>query len=106
MKSFLIGLLTAAGLSAAVHAAEGGPPAVAHHQHLFSPEMVAHGRAPVVIDAANLLADLDRAGIGRAVVLSTAYSFADDRLGLANARKLVEADNDWTSAQVAPTNGG
>ena len=49
--------------AAAIHA-----PLVAHHQHLFSPELVAAGEAPAVIFAKDLVAELDRAGIRRGVV--------------------------------------
>src|SRR3982751_4370407 len=66
-------------------------PLVDYHQHLVSPAF-----APIVKlperDGRALLAELDAAGIGRAVVLSVAYSFAD-------------AENDWTSGQVVAGGG-
>ncbi len=76
---------------------------VDYHQHLFSPEAGAraiprwHG-----IDADTLIADLDAAGISRAVILSTAYGFANpNKPPVADEHAHVMAENDWTSAQVA-----
>jgi predicted TIM-barrel fold metal-dependent hydrolase len=75
-----------------------------YHQHLVSP-----GFAPIAElpqrDAKALLAMLDAAGIERAVVLSVAYSFADERKKLPNPDALSTAENDWTSAQVTSSNG-
>lgn len=54
------------------------------------------------IDAANLVGQLDAAGIKRAVVLSVAYWFAEPQFA-ENAETLasVQAENDWTIAQAA-----
>ena len=75
-------------------------PLVDHHQHLFSPAL-----AEVVkltpISAADLVKLLDEAGIKRAVVLSTAYSFSNPSRKIANDYEFVRADNDWTAVQVA-----
>lgn len=74
-------------------------PRVDYHQHLVNP-----GFAPIVKmperDGAALLKELDAAGIERAVVLSVAYSFADERKALPDPDKLTRDQNDWTSAQV------
>lgn len=79
-------------------------PRVDYHQHLVSPAF-----APIVKlpprDAKALLAELDAAGIGRAVVLSVGYSFADERKQLEDPDHLTRAENDWTSAQVAGSGG-
>lgn len=48
-----------------------------------------------------LIAQLDEAGIGRAVVLSTAYVFGDPRRQIADEAAQVRAENDWTAAQAA-----
>lgn len=82
-------------------------PAVDYHQHLFSPALAAvlsppAPAAPVSpITAADLVAQLDAAGIRRAVVLSTAYIFEQPTRKVENAREKVQADNNWTSQQVA-----
>ena len=75
-------------------------PAVDHHQHLFSASL-----AKVInvtpITAADLVKHLDDAGIKRAVVLSTAYSFSNPSRKVENDHEFVRADNDWTAAQVS-----
>jgi predicted TIM-barrel fold metal-dependent hydrolase len=79
-------------------------PLVDYHQHLVSPAF-----APIVKlperDGRALLTELDAAGIRRAVVLSVAYSFADERKKLNNPDSLARAENDWTSTQVAAAGG-
>ena len=75
-------------------------PAVDHHQHLFSASL-----AKVInvtpITAADLVKHLDDAGIKRAVVLSTAYSFSNPSRKVENDYEFMRADNDWTAAQVS-----
>lgn len=56
-------------------------------------------------DAKALLAELDAAGIEKAVVLSVAYSFADERKNLPDPDRLSREENDWTSAQVTAGRG-
>ena len=74
-------------------------PLVDYHQHLVDP-----GFAPIVKmperDGAKLVAELDAAGIERALVLSVGYSFADERKALTDPDKLTREQNDWTSAEV------
>jgi predicted TIM-barrel fold metal-dependent hydrolase len=74
-----------------------------YHQHLYSPEAGARSSPwPNGIDAAYLVAQLDAAGIGRAVVLSVAYSFSNPNKPLVpDEYARVRAENDWTGAQVA-----
>jgi predicted TIM-barrel fold metal-dependent hydrolase len=74
-----------------------------YHQHLYSPEAGARSSpGPMGIDASFLVAQLDAAGIQRAVVLSVAYSFSNPNKPLVpNEYGHVMAENDWTSAQVA-----
>lgn len=75
-------------------------PRIAYHQHLISPSF-----APLVghdpIDASALLGMMDEAGSERGVVLSMAYSFADERKQLKDPEALVRRENDWTATQVA-----
>ena len=73
-----------------------------YHQHLFSPEAGARSSpGPRGIDADTLIAQLDAAGIQRAVVLSVAYSFSNpNKPPVANEYAHVRAENDWTSAQA------
>ena len=74
-----------------------------YHQHLYSAEAGARSSpGPKGIDADFLIAQLDAAGIQRAVVLSVAYSFSNpNKPPVPNEYAHVMAENDWTSAQVA-----
>lgn len=74
-----------------------------HHQHLFSREAGANSSAgPNGISAKDLIAQLDKAGTKRAVVLSVAYSFSNpNKPPFEDEYAHVRAENDWTSAQVA-----
>ena len=74
-----------------------------YHQHLYSPDAGARSSpGPKGIDADNLVAQLDAAGISRAVVLSVAYSFSNPNLPpVPDEYAHVMRENDWTSAQVA-----
>lgn len=82
-------------------------PLADHHQHLFSPELAAlmTTTAPVSAvkprTAADLIEQLDAAGIKRAVVLSTAYIFEQPSRKVDRAAEKLKRDNDWTSKQVA-----
>ena len=73
-----------------------------YHQHLYSPEAGARSTpGPKGIDAKDLIAQLDAAGIERAVVLSVAYSFSNpNKPAVPEEYAHVMAENDWTSAQV------
>lgn len=75
-----------------------------YHQHLVSPEFAVVAKAPER-DARALLAELDTAGIRKAIVLSVGYSFADERKQLSDPDGRTRAENDWTSAQVGLGNG-
>jgi uncharacterized protein len=77
-------------------------PLVDHHQHLFSPAAtkLAAGLKPV--EASDLVALLDSAGIRRAVILSVAYQFGNpNRPAVEDEYGKVRAENDWTSRQAA-----
>jgi len=82
-------------------------PLADHHQHLFSPELAAVVTTTVPVaaakprTAADLIEQLDAAGIKRAVVLSTAYIFEQPSRHVDHAAEKLKLDNDWTSQQVA-----
>ena len=79
------------------------PEIIDYHQHLYSPEAGARSSpGSNGIDANDLIAQLDVAGIRRAVVLSVAYSFSNpNKPPVPNEYAHVVAENNWTSAQVA-----
>jgi predicted TIM-barrel fold metal-dependent hydrolase len=79
-------------------------PRVDYHQHLVSPAFAPIVKLPAR-DGRALLTELDAAGIGKAVVLSVGYSFADERKKLDDPDRLTREENDWTSAQVAASGG-
>ena len=90
--------------SAASASAPPNAPRVDYHQHLVSPAFVPIVKLPAR-DAKALLAELDAAGIARAVVLSVGYSFADERKKLEDPDRLTREENDWTSTQVTAAGG-
>lgn len=75
-------------------------PLVDHHQHLVSAAFAPIAKLPAR-DGAALVAELDAAGIEKAVVLSMGYSFGDERKKLADPDRLTREENDWTSAEVS-----
>jgi predicted TIM-barrel fold metal-dependent hydrolase len=92
-------IITTFGMLAASHSfAE----IIDYHQHLYSPEAGARSSpGPKGIDAGFLVAQLEAAGIQRAVVLSVAYSLSNpNKPPVPNEYAHVMAENDWTSAQV------
>ena len=79
-------------------------PVADHHQHVFSEEIVKLlGPDPGIkpLAAKDLVALLDAAGIGKAVLLSTAYMYGSPRREIANEYALARLENDWTAAQAA-----
>jgi predicted TIM-barrel fold metal-dependent hydrolase len=74
-------------------------PLIDYHQHLVSPAFEPIVKMPGR-DGAALVRELDAAGIRQAVVLSVAYSFADERKGLSDPDRLSREENDWTSAEI------
>ena len=79
-------------------------PRVDYHQHLVSAPFAPIVKRPAR-DGRALLAELDSAGIEKAVVLSVGYSFADERKNLPDPDRLTREENDWTSAQVKAAGG-
>jgi uncharacterized protein len=88
-----------------IRSASGQTPLVDHHQHLFSPMVLAlapaaaRGFAPIA--AKDLVAFLDSAGIRRALVLSLGYQYGNPNTTVEDEYAKVKAENDWTSQQVA-----
>lgn len=82
-------------------------PAADHHQHLFSPGIIAliapkpGPEAVREIPVTELVALLDSAGIRRAAVMSTAYMVGRPSRVVEDEYAKVKAENDWTAAQVA-----
>lgn len=80
-------------------------PVVDYHQHLFSPEAAAlvTGRPGTPgLSARDVVALLDSAGIQRALVLSTAYTWSKaSRAPVDDEYEQVKAENEWTARQVA-----
>jgi predicted TIM-barrel fold metal-dependent hydrolase len=79
-------------------------PVADHHQHLFSPAMVAlldttHTQPPIM--AHDVVQLLDSAGIRRALVLSVAYIYGSPSRTVEDEYAKVGAENDWIAAQVA-----
>jgi predicted TIM-barrel fold metal-dependent hydrolase len=73
-----------------------------HHQHLMSPQALSVFSSPKPITAADLIAQMDAAGIDRAVVLSAAYGFSNPfKKPGPDEYARVRAENDWVSMQVA-----
>jgi predicted TIM-barrel fold metal-dependent hydrolase len=78
-----------------------------HHQHLFSPGIIAFIAPKPGPDAlreipvTELIALLDESGIRRAAVMSTAYMYGRPSRVVEDEYAKVKAENDWTAAQVA-----
>jgi predicted TIM-barrel fold metal-dependent hydrolase len=79
-------------------------PIADHHQHLFSPAMVAlldTTHTQPAITARDVIALLDSAGIQKAVVLSVAYIYGSPSRTVEDEYTKVRAENDWNAAQAA-----
>jgi predicted TIM-barrel fold metal-dependent hydrolase len=77
-------------------------PLIDHHQHFFGPAVTTLSPGVQPIAGTELVVLLDSAGIRRAVVLSVAYQFGNpNRPPIENEYAQVQAENDWTSRQVA-----
>src|SRR5580704_8039806 len=73
-----------------------------HHQHLASPQALSVFSFPEAITGADLVGQMDAAGIDRAVVLSDAYGFSNPfKNSGPDEYARVRAENDWVSMQVA-----
>ena len=80
-------------------------PVADHHQHLFSPAIVAlladGTSGPQAITARDVIALLDSAGIRKAVLLSVAYLYGSPKRQVQDEYAKVKAENDWNAAQAA-----
>jgi predicted TIM-barrel fold metal-dependent hydrolase len=78
------------------------PPLVDHHQHLFGPAIRKLAPTLGTLEAGDLIALLDSAGIRRAAIFSIAYQFSNpNKPPVEDEDARVRAENDWTSQQVA-----
>lgn len=94
-------VFTVSLLAAAAHAQT---PAGDFHQHVFSKEDVAlagpdSGLQP--LDAREVIALLDAAGIRKATLLSLAFWYGKPGRAVENELAQVRRENDWTAAQAA-----
>jgi uncharacterized protein len=81
-----------------------GSPIADHHQHLFSPTMVAlldTTHTQPAITARDVITLLDSAGIQKAVVLSVAYIYGSPKRTIEDEYTKVRAENDWNAVQAA-----
>jgi predicted TIM-barrel fold metal-dependent hydrolase len=77
-----------------------GQPVADHHQHLLRAS--AAPPAEFALNAKELVAQMDAAGIRRAAVLSIAYQFGNpNRPPVEKEYERVKAENDWTREQAA-----
>ncbi len=77
-------------------------PAADHHQHLFSQARVDFQPSGLrTIVAQDVIGLLDKAGIRRAVLLSTAYGYGRPGSEPPDEYAKVKAENDWNAAQAA-----
>jgi predicted TIM-barrel fold metal-dependent hydrolase len=100
-RSFVLGTLLLAG---AAHAQTAPTPAGDYHQHVFSAQDLAlAGPASSLraLDARDVIALLDAAGIRRATLLSIAYMVGKPGRQVEDELGKVRAENDWTAAQAA-----
>jgi predicted TIM-barrel fold metal-dependent hydrolase len=75
-------------------------PAVDHHQHLLRSAVTPP--KGFALSADELIAQMDEAGIRRAVILSIAYQFGSpSRPPIDNEQARVKEENDWTREQAA-----
>jgi predicted TIM-barrel fold metal-dependent hydrolase len=79
-------------------------PRVDYHQHLVSADFAPIAKLPMR-DGKALLAELDAAGIEKAVVLSVGYTYGDERKHIPDPDRVTRRENDWTSAQVSASGG-
>ncbi len=76
-------------------------PRADYHEHLLSPAVARILGQPKPFLARDLIAEMDAAGIRRAVILSLAYQFGDpNRPPIQDEYAQVMKENDWTADQV------
>lgn len=103
MKLQLLRILVLIILATVAHGQT--PPVADHHQHIFSPPLVKllmPGAAESqTLQASDLIALLDQAGIRRALLISVAYTWGNPSRTIEDEYTKVRAENDWNSAQAA-----
>jgi predicted TIM-barrel fold metal-dependent hydrolase len=103
MKQVVVALVAA--MLGASPAAGQGAPVADHHQHVFSPGIVAllatGAAGPQAITARDVVALLDAAGIRHGVLLSVAYLYGSPARSVEDEYAKVRAENDWTAAEAA-----
>jgi predicted TIM-barrel fold metal-dependent hydrolase len=102
MRGFLSNLVLAGAILAG--GANAQTPLGDYHQHVFSARDIAlagpqSGLQP--LDAKDVVALLDAAGIRKATLLSLAYMFGKPGRQVEDELGQVRAENDWTAAQAA-----
>jgi predicted TIM-barrel fold metal-dependent hydrolase len=108
-RSLVLAALTLAGAAQAQAQAPRTPPTPPapvgdYHQHVFSAQDVAlagPGSGVQPLDAGDVIALLDRAGIRKATLLSVAYMVGKPGRQVEDEIGKVRAENDWTAAQAA-----
>jgi predicted TIM-barrel fold metal-dependent hydrolase len=103
-RSIVLATLLAAG--AAIAQTRQTPPAPIgdYHQHVFSAQDIAlagPGSGLQPLDARDVIALLDQAGIRKATLLSIAYMYGKPGRQVDDERGKVRAENDWTAAEAA-----
>lgn len=105
MQSLARSLVLAAMMCGAAHVQSAAQAPVGdYHQHIFSARDIAFaGPATTLrpLDAKDLIALLDAAGIRKATLLSIAYQFGKPGVQVEDEAGMVRAENDWTAAQAA-----
>jgi predicted TIM-barrel fold metal-dependent hydrolase len=80
-------------------------PIADHHQHLFSPDLAAvlarDNPAFGPITARDVIANIDAAGIQKAVLLGTAYLYGSPARSFPDEYARVRAENDWDAQQAS-----
>lgn len=94
MRIHISALLAAALLCGPAWAA----PAADHYQHLASPAFAKGG--PKTFTARELIAQMDEAGIERALLFSSAYQHGSSVRAVDKEADKVKLENDWTGAQA------
>ncbi|QYF92386.1 amidohydrolase family protein [Massilia sp. PAMC28688] len=100
----ILAALAASMAPVLAQAANAPAPLADHHQHLFSPAIVAvvglPPGSPSYLGAADIVGLLDQAGTRRAAVLSVAYMYGSPKRKIENEYDKVKAENDWTLSET------
>lgn len=111
LMSLLGGCAQAVGDSRVISTVQAVSPRVDHHVHIWSANAARLLQGPSAapaqvpqraITADEVVADLDRAGVRRTVVLSVAYWFVSPRMPVqGQGPPQLHAENDWVADQAA-----